>query len=94
MHYTDKLDQIFNNGINWEHRSFRTVLNPASAEYKETTAEEKLELLRIAHKNGLPILILLDQYKEHYTVMEKEHVAEAAEQGLAQLLSDLLDRLP
>ncbi len=44
MHYQQKLDQLFGKGTIWQHRTLRTLLDPDSYEYTETTAKLKLRI--------------------------------------------------
>jgi hypothetical protein len=46
MHYQEKLDSIFGKGSLWRHRTLRTVFDPFSSEYDNTSIDEKLEILK------------------------------------------------
>ena len=55
MHYQEKLDKIFADGDIWKHRTFRTVLNPFGEEYKYTSLEEKVEIVKKCIDNNLDL---------------------------------------
>lgn len=46
MHYQQKIDKIFGKGSLWKHRTLRTLFDPNSSEYNQTTMEKKLEILQ------------------------------------------------
>lgn len=41
MHYQEKLDKIFGKGSLWKHRTLRTLFDPNSSEYNQTTMDKK-----------------------------------------------------
>lgn len=55
MHYQEKIDKIFANGSLWKHRTFRTVLDPFSSEYDQTSMEQKIDYVFRCAKNGLSL---------------------------------------
>lgn len=87
MHYQQKLDQIFGKGSLWKHRTLRTLFDPNSNEYGQTTIERKLEILKRIKENGIDLNELLDEYKEFYTEENKIHVVDVADSGLEILLN-------
>lgn len=86
MHYQQKIDKIFGKGSLWKHRTLRTLFDPYSSEYNQTTMEKKLEILTTIRKNGMDLRELLDDYKEFYTEENKIHVVDVADEGLDILL--------
>lgn len=90
MHYQEKLDEIFNKGNLWKHRTLRTVFDPFSSEWNETSIEEKLGILKTIKGNDIDIQSLIIQYKRFYNEENKPHVSKAVEDGLRILLIDSL----
>ena len=48
MNYQQQLDKIFGKGSLWKHRTLRTVFDPFSSEYDNTTIDKKLEILKLS----------------------------------------------
>lgn len=88
MHYQQKLDKIFGKGSLWKHRTLRTLFDPFSSEYNQTTMEKKLEILNTIRESGIDINELIDEYKEFYTEENKIHVVDVADEGLEILLKE------
>jgi len=88
MNYQQKLDKIFAKGSLWKHRTLRTLFDPFSSEYNQTTMEKKLEILTVIRENGMDLTELLDDYKEFYTEENKIHVVDVADEGLERLLNE------
>ena len=88
MHYQKKLDKIFSNGNLWKHRTLRTLFDPNSSEYNETSMEKKLEILQKIRDNKIDLNQLLDEYKEFYINENKAYVAEIADEGYKILLKN------
>lgn len=86
MHYQQKIDKIFGKGSLWKHRTLRTLFDPYSSEYNQTTMDKKLEILKKIKDNGIDLNELLKEYKEFYTEENKIHVVEVADEGLSKLL--------
>lgn len=84
--YQERLDEIFGKGSFWKHRTLRTLFDPLSNEYEQTTIEKKLEIMRVLRENNVDINEVLSGYKEFYTEENKKHVAEIADEGLEILL--------
>jgi hypothetical protein len=89
MHYQQKLDKIFGKGSSWKHRTLRTLFDPYSSEYNQTTMDKKLEILKTIKDNGIDLTELLNDYKEFYTEENKIHVVDVADEGLEILLKNL-----
>ncbi|SEG51650.1 hypothetical protein [Algoriphagus boritolerans] len=88
MHYQEKLDKIFGKGSLWKHRTLRTLFDPNSSEYNQTTMDKKLEILNTIRENKIDLNELLDEYKEFYTEENKIHVVDVADEGLEILLKE------
>lgn len=88
MHYQQKIDKIFGNGSLWKHRTLRTLFDPNSSEYNQTTMEKKLEILQTIKDNNIDLSELLNDYKEFYTEENKIHVVDVADEGLEKLLKE------
>ena len=86
MHYQQKLDKIFANGSLWKHRTLRTLFDPFSSEWENTSIDKKLEILKTIKENNIDIDQLLLEYKEFYTEENKIHVVDVADEGLKKLL--------
>ena len=86
MHYQQKIDKIFGKGSLWKHRTLRTLFDPNSSEYNQTTMDKKLEILNTIRENKIDLNELLDEYKEFYTDENKIHVVDVADEGLEILL--------
>lgn len=89
MHYQDKVDQIFAKGNLWKHRTLRTLFDPYSSEYDETTMDKKVEILNTIIENKLNLNELILEYKEFYTEENKIHVVDVADEGLERLMKNL-----
>jgi hypothetical protein len=88
MHYQQKLDKIFGKGSLWKHRTLRTLFDPNSSEYNQTTMDKKLEILNTIRESKIDLNELLDEYKEFYTEENKIHVVDVADEGLEILLKE------
>ena len=88
MHYQEKIDKIFGKGSLWKHRTLRTLFDPNSSEYNQTTMDKKLEILNKIKENEIDLTELLNDYKEFYTEENKIHVVDVADEGLEILLKE------
>lgn len=88
MHYQQKIDKIFGKGSLWKHRTLRTLFDPFSSEYNQTTMDKKLEILKTIKENGIELNELLNDYKKFYTEENKIHVVDVADEGLERLLKE------
>ena len=86
MHYQEKVDKIFGKGSLWKHRTLRTLFDPNSSEYNQTTMDKKLEILKKIKENEIDLTDLLNDYKEFYKEENKIHVVDIADEGLEILL--------
>jgi hypothetical protein len=91
MHYQEKIDKIFGRGSLWKHRTLRTLFDPYSSEYNDTTLDRKLEILKTIRENKIDLKELIDNYKEFYTEENKIHVVDVADEGLEILMKNLTE---
>ena len=89
VHYQEKIDKIFGKGSLWKHRTLRTLFDPYSSEYNETTMDKKVEILKTIIGNKLNLKELILEYKEFYTEENKIHVVDVADEGLEILMKNL-----
>lgn len=90
MHYQEQLDKIFGKGSLWKHRTLRTVFDPYSTEYDNTTIARKLEILKTIKDNNIDFSELIDDYKKFYSEENKANVLKSLEEGLRILLVNSL----
>lgn len=89
MHFHEKLDQIFKSNV-WKHRTLRTVFDPYSSEYTETSIEKKIAILKTISDNGIDLGQVIKEYKKFYREENKPHVISSIEDGLINLLEGSL----
>ncbi len=90
-HYQDIIDEIF--GSSNEHRTLRTLFDPNSSEWNDTTIEKKLEILnKILDSKKISLGKLILGYKHFYTkeLTNKGHVIRSLEDGLIVLLQNAI----
>jgi len=92
MHYQEKLDKIFGKGSLWKHRTLRTLFDPYSSEYENTTMDRKVEIIKIIIENDISLKKLILEYKEFYRKENKLNVVAAVEDGLTNLLAKTLTK--
>ena len=89
VHYQQKIDKIFGKGSLWKHRTLRTLIDPNSSEYNQTTMDMKLEILKTIIDNKMDLTELIDDYKKFYKEENKIHVVDIADEGLEILMKNL-----
>ena len=90
-HYQDIVDEVF--GSMYQHRTLRTVFDPNSSEWDETTIDKKLEILKkILASNKATLDEILHVYKHfyHHELSNKGHVINSLQDGLSILLTNSL----
>jgi len=90
-HYQEIVDEIF--GSFYGHRTLRTLFDPDSSEWNDTTIEKKLQILKvILESNKVTFKQLLTGYKHFYTkeLANKGHVINSLEEALSILLQNSL----
>lgn len=88
MHYQQRIDKIFGKGSMWKHRTLRTLFDPYSSEYQQTTMEKKLEILKTIKDHQINLNDLINDYKDFYREEKKIHVVNSANEGLKILLNN------
>lgn len=90
-HYQDIVDEIF--GRNFQHRTLRTIFDPFSSEWEQTSIERKIEILRIIlNSEKISLSTLVSSYKYYYSteIKNKKHVLDSLEDSLIILNQNLL----
>lgn len=90
MHYQEKIDKIFGKGSLWKHRTLRTLFDPFSSEYEQTTMNRKVEILQTIIDNKISLTELIQEYKDFYHEENKRNVVDSVEVGLTNLLAKIL----
>lgn len=85
LHYQDLMDRIFDSPC-FRHRTLRTVFDPGSHEWNQTTMEEKIALIKKILENKLSIEFILAHYEMHYREEGRDDIARNAKRGLAHIL--------
>jgi hypothetical protein len=88
-HYSYRIDKIF--GHYWKHRTLRTIFDPWSHEYSETTIDQKIDYLKKIINSGEKLEILIRDYEFHYYDQNRKDIAESAKDALIALLSKSLN---
>lgn len=90
-HYQDIVDEVF--GSMYRHRTLRTLFDPSSSEWDDTTIDKKLEILKtLLGSNKATLDEILNSYKHFYQheLSNKGHVVNSLQDGLAILLTNSL----
>ena len=88
-HYQEVVDEVF--GSLYKHRTLRTLFDPNSSEWNETTIEKKLEILdKILKSDKITFQQLILGYKYFYSteLENKKHVLDSLEDGILILLEN------
>ena len=90
--YENRIDQIFASSDKdiWEHRTLRTVFDPLSSEWSDTTLSEKTDILRRIIEREERLSVLLLEYMDRYLEQGRKDIANSAIQGLAEILEHVL----
>jgi len=87
--YSKLVDKALGNSYS-KHRTLRSCLDPGSQEWSETSMEDRVEVLKKVIRAGNNLQKIFFDYKVTYKEMNKPHVVENLEEGLAKLLEYLL----
>lgn len=90
-YYQEVVDEVF--GSLYKHRTLRTIFDPNSSEWNETTIEKKLEILnKILKSDKITFQELILGYKHFYSIEleNKKHVLNSLEDGLLILIENSL----
>ena len=90
MEYEKILDETFAKGRLWKHRTFRTVLDPLSHEYSNTTMEQKVQFIEELVKNNVNLRRFINNYKSSYIEQNRRDIAIETEKALIYLLEYML----
>ena len=85
--YQTLVDELF--GPYYKHRTLRTVFDPYSSEWTETSIDEKVSILKkILGSKRITLQELILSYKKFYkdSLANKKHVANSVEDALTFLL--------
>jgi hypothetical protein len=80
--YQQYLDDLFNEGRLWRHRTLRTVLDEDSTEWKATTIKQKIEILTKIYNaesetlNYFTLFNIIRDYRIFYLEEKKPHVVD------------------
>ena len=85
--FQERMDTLFSSGGPWVHRTLRTLFDPASQEWNETTAEEKIRIVKKLIGNAEGIYPLALEYRESYSHVGREDIARDTFFGLTELLT-------
>ena len=82
IHYQERMDLLF--GETWGHRTLRTLFDIGSEEWKETTLNRKMDILKKIIESGENLQILFNQYQLYYAdeLGNKADVADRAYESL------------
>lgn len=89
-HYEARLDKIFGKGSLWKHRSFRTVLDPYSSEWNQTTMQQKIEILKKLKLNNENLENLISDYEDRYIEQNRKDIAISAKDALIKIVNSIL----
>lgn len=90
--YQQYLDELFNGGRLWRHRTLRTVLDEYSTEWQATTVKQKIEILTSIYNeesdalNYFSLYNVIRDYRIFYLEEKKPHVADSILPTLNYLL--------
>lgn len=87
IEYEARMDKIFVQGHLWNHRTLRTVFDPFSSEWDETTMEEKIKILKKIVKSGEDLEELIFDYKERYIEQNRSDIARRVGEATFILLN-------
>lgn len=90
--YEARMDKIFTNGALWQHRTLRTIFDPASTEFGDTDIDEKLKILEIIIDSGEDLRKLIKDYKNRYIEQNRKDIALEVEKALIILLQHKLKK--
>lgn len=88
--YEARMDMIFAKGDLWKHRTLRTVFDPPSTEWGETTMQQKAAILKKIVENGERLYRLIRDYKMRYIEQNRRDIAIETENALAFILEHIL----
>ena len=90
--YEARMDNLFENGAIWPHRTLRTLFDPYSEEWKNTDLNEKVQILRSITASEESFLSLIYQFKDRYEENGRIDISSSVEVALATILEYQLKR--
>lgn len=84
--YESRVDKIFGNGSIYKHRTLRTVFDPFSKEWDDTSIKEKINILDTIIKSGEHLELLVTEYKFRYIQQNRRDIAKSLETALLKIL--------
>ena len=88
--YEARMDMIFTNGHLWKHRTLRTVFDPPSSEWGNTTMYQKAAILKKIVENGENLYELIFDYKDRYIEQNRRDIANETGNALAHIIDHIL----
>lgn len=88
-HYQDIVDEVF--GHNFRHRTLRTLFDPMGSEWRDTSMDQKVHILKkLLASNKITLEEIIDGYTFFYSheLKNKRHVLSSLDDGLAILLPE------
>lgn len=90
-HLHERMNEIFSKSINWKHRTLRTVFDPYSSEWEDTSMDEKTSILKKILENGENLEMIALEYKQFYQKeINKPDVAKDFDKGLMRIVEYIL----
>lgn len=90
-YYSDIMDEVL--GRNHRHRSLRTIFDPYSHEWSETTMDEKVKILqKIVDSERISLSSLILDIKVYYTqeLANKSYAVDSVDYAFAEILEHVL----
>lgn len=87
--YSERIDKVFGVTL-YQHRTLRTVFDPYSSEWAETTIDKKIDILKKILAAGEDLQKITREYQVYYIDLKKKEVAKDVIAGLAILLQRTL----
>jgi hypothetical protein len=92
-HLHERMDDLFAQGNPWQHRTLRTLFDPASAEWEMTAVEEKARILKTIKESGERIERIAIEYRQFYSKeLGRPDIADDFEKGLLRITDFLLSQ--
>jgi hypothetical protein len=91
MDYQDRMDLLFSSiGTPWEHRTLRTIFDPLSDEWNDTSLDEKKDILSRIIQSGENLELLIHQYQSFYSGQGRKDIVREIPIGLTEILTHVL----
>jgi hypothetical protein len=91
MDYRERMDRIFSDGSStWEHRTLRSIFDPLSDEWNNTSLKEKKDIVTKIIQSGEKLELLIHQYQSYYLDQSRKDIVREIPIGLAEILEHVL----